>query len=160
MTSTTTEWGRKERLVILGFLCAAGLALRVALTLGSPNLPYPDEAFLLEQAHRIVRGYGITPIDWRMGQRSWYSPGLIAPAFWLGGHVLPMRNPCLLAASLFLGLISLAPVICEMGQRSWYSPGLIAPAFWLGGHVLPMRNPCLLAASLFLGLISLAPVIC
>src|ERR1019366_8651124 len=109
MTPATAEWGRKERLVILGFLCAAGLALRVALALGSPNLPYPDEAFLLDQAHRIVWGYGITPIDWRIGARSWYSPGLIAPAFWLGGHVLPMRNPCLLTATLLLGLISMAP---------------------------------------------------
>lgn len=112
MTSITAGWGRKERLVILGFLCAAALALRVALALGSPNLPYPDEAFLLEQAHRIVWGYGITPVDWRVGMRSWYLPGLIAPAFWVSGHVLPMPNPCLLAASLFLGLISLAPVIC------------------------------------------------
>jgi phosphatidylinositol glycan class B len=112
ITSTTAEWGRKERLVILGFLCAVGLALRVALALGSPNLPYPDEAFMLDQAHRIVWGYGITPFDWRIGMRSWYFPGLIAPAFWLGGHVLPMRNPCLLTATLLLGLISLAPVIC------------------------------------------------
>ena len=112
MTSTTAGWGRKERLVILGFLCAVGLALRVALTLGSPNQPYPDETFLLDQAHRIVWGYGITPIDWRTGMRSWYLPGLIAPVFWVGDRVLPLRNPCLLAATLFFGLISLAPVIC------------------------------------------------
>src|ERR1035437_10150651 len=112
VASTTAAWDRKQRLVMIGFFCAAALALRVALALGSPNMPYSDETNILEQAHRIVWGYGITGIDWRIGMRSFYLPGLVAPSFWAADRVRPWWNPCPLAATLLLGLISLAPVIC------------------------------------------------
>ena len=40
---------------------------------------WPDEIFQsVEQAHRLVFGYGITPWEFRKGARSWVFPGMVA----------------------------------------------------------------------------------
>src|SRR5262245_51671536 len=40
---------------------------------------WPDEIFQsVEQAHRVVFGYGIVPWEFRAGARSWVFPGMIA----------------------------------------------------------------------------------
>jgi hypothetical protein len=48
----------------------------------SDNILWPDEIFqYLEQAHRLVFGYGYIPWEYRYAARSWLLPGFLA--FWL-----------------------------------------------------------------------------
>jgi phosphatidylinositol glycan class B len=49
------------------------------------GLFWPDEIFQsLEQAHRLLFGYGIVPWEFRIGARSWVFPGLIAGLMEIG----------------------------------------------------------------------------
>jgi hypothetical protein len=58
---------------------ALGLALRLAFALAAQNTHHPDEVFqYLEQAHRLVFGYGVIPWEFRFGTRSWLLPLAIA----------------------------------------------------------------------------------
>ncbi|MBL8571905.1 MAG: hypothetical protein JNK84_22760 [Phreatobacter sp.] len=52
---------------------------RTAVVLILPNVHHPDEVFQsLEQAHRIVFGYGFVPWEFEHAVRSWLLPGFIA----------------------------------------------------------------------------------
>jgi 4-amino-4-deoxy-L-arabinose transferase-like glycosyltransferase len=45
---------------------------------------HPDEPFQsLEQAHRVVYGYGIVPWEFLFGARFWFFPALYVPLLWL-----------------------------------------------------------------------------
>ena len=71
-------------------LMAAGLALRVFSALSGDYAIRPDENFqILEQAHRLVWGYGLIPWEFGVGARNWLT-------------VLPAALP--LAACRLLGL--------------------------------------------------------
>ena len=75
-TSGASLWGGLYVLLIAGFL------VRTVFSLVSDNIHVPDELFqYLEQAHRLVFGYGLVPWEFRFGVRSWITPGLIS--FWL-----------------------------------------------------------------------------
>lgn len=55
-----------------------GLLLRLAVALLSDFVYHPDEIFqYLEQAHRLVFGYGYIPWEYRYGIRSWLLPGFL-----------------------------------------------------------------------------------
>ena len=71
-------------------LVAAGFALRVFSALSGDYVVRPDENFqILEQAHRLVWGYGMIPWEFGVGARNWLT-------------VLPAALP--LAACRLLGL--------------------------------------------------------
>jgi len=58
---------------------ALALAARVAVGLSTDSVAHPDVLFqYLEQAHRLVFGYGIIPWEYVFGIRSWLVPGCIA----------------------------------------------------------------------------------
>jgi GPI mannosyltransferase 3 len=58
---------------------AGALALRLAVALWSVRIGHPDEVFqYLEQAHRLVYGYGFIPWEYRFGLRNWLLPGVLA----------------------------------------------------------------------------------
>jgi phosphatidylinositol glycan class B len=60
-------------------LAVAALALRLAVAWGSVRTSHPDELFqYLEQAHRLVFGYGVVPWEFRFGARNWLLPGTLA----------------------------------------------------------------------------------
>src|ERR1700690_1034036 len=70
--------------VFIGILLLA-LGLRLAVAIRLPSLAWPDEIFqTMEQAHRLVFGYGIVPWEFRVGARSWFFPGLLAAVMELG----------------------------------------------------------------------------
>jgi hypothetical protein len=51
------------------------LVVRVGVAFSSDRITYPDEVFqYLEQAHRLVFGYGYVPWEYRFGTRSWMLP--------------------------------------------------------------------------------------
>lgn len=58
---------------------ATAFALRLGAGLLAPGMHHPDEIFQsLEQAHRIVFGYGFVPWEFEHAIRSWILPGLLA----------------------------------------------------------------------------------
>ena len=58
---------------------AGALALRLVVAVWSVHIGHPDEVFqYLEQAHRLVYGYGFIPWEYRFGVRSWLLPGTLA----------------------------------------------------------------------------------
>lgn len=64
------------------WLAFVGLCLRIIFALTSDTIFHPDELFqYLEQAHRLVFGYGYVPWEYRFGIRSWIIPGFIS--IWL-----------------------------------------------------------------------------
>jgi phosphatidylinositol glycan class B len=63
-------------------LAVVGLSFRIVFALTSDRIHHPDEVFqYLEQAHRIIFGYGYVPWEYRFGARSWILPGFIS--IWL-----------------------------------------------------------------------------
>ena len=50
-----------------------------AFAWGTRGVFWPDEVHQsLEQAHRLVFGYGFVPWEYQLGARSWILPGLLA----------------------------------------------------------------------------------
>jgi hypothetical protein len=88
-------------------LVAMGLRLWVVLT--RPSLPWPDEIFqTMEQAHRLVFGYGVIPWEFRVGARSWLFPGLVAGVMQLGR--LFSEQGYLRSVQIAMTCLSLVPV--------------------------------------------------
>ncbi|NJN20060.1 MAG: hypothetical protein HC812_01150 [Leptolyngbya sp. RL_3_1] len=99
-------------------VAAIGLFLRLVVALGSDQINHPDEIFqYLEQAHRMVFGYGYIPWEYRFGLRSLIIPiALSLPLRLL--QVLQLDRPdiyipliktilCVISISLIYGLYSL-----------------------------------------------------
>jgi GPI mannosyltransferase 3 len=60
-------------------LAIGALALRLAVAWWSEQDNHPDTIFqYLEQAHRLVYGYGFVPWEFRFGARNWLLPGALA----------------------------------------------------------------------------------
>ncbi len=89
-------------------LAGVGLLLRVAFSLASDNIHHPDELFqYLEQAHRLVFGYGYIPWEFRFGARSWIMPFLVSPPLFLL-KALHLDSPAIYipAVKIFFSLLS------------------------------------------------------
>ncbi|SYZ72901.1 putative Alg9 family protein mannosyltransferase [Candidatus Zixiibacteriota bacterium] len=111
----------KSEKTILLFILIAAFIMRAALGLYSDQLNHPDENFqILEQAHRLVFGYGIIPWEFRHDARSWLVPGLTAillyPFRVLGIASPPIYVP---GVKIELGLISLIAILAayKIGKR-------------------------------------------
>jgi len=88
------------------------LALRVWAAIWDQGLVWPDEIFqTLEQAHRVVFGWGAIPWEFRDGARSWVYPGLIA-AVWKVAVAVGVKRALVLIciAKLSMGLLSFGGV--------------------------------------------------
>ncbi len=60
-------------------LIAIGLFLRMVFAIYADNIHHPDELFqYLEQAHRLVFGYGMITWEYRFGIRSWLLPFMVS----------------------------------------------------------------------------------
>ena len=73
MISDADAGARSARLPMLGlpFVLTCALAVRMFFASAYPTLLWSDEIFqTLEQAHRLVFGYGIVPWEFRAGARS------------------------------------------------------------------------------------------
>ena len=86
---------------------------RFAPLLLTPNIHHPDEIFQsLEQAHRLVFGYGFVPWEFEHAVRSWILPGFIAG--WMRASRLVGEGPqiYLPLVGAVLGAIGAAAVVC------------------------------------------------
>ncbi len=73
-TSNKATWWKGVHLIAI-----MGLAARLALALFSDQIHWADEVFKsLEQAHRLVFGYGYVPWEFRFGAVSWILPGFLS----------------------------------------------------------------------------------
>ena len=62
----------------LHIVAIVAVLLRLAVAWWSVRITYPDELFqYLEQAHRLVYGYGIVPWEFRLAARNWLLPGTL-----------------------------------------------------------------------------------
>jgi GPI mannosyltransferase 3 len=69
----------------LAMLAAAALATRLYALYATNGFIHPDNLFqLLEPAHKLAFGYGITPWEYVLGIRSWVQPAIIAAVYLLG----------------------------------------------------------------------------
>jgi hypothetical protein len=64
---------------MIHWIVLTGFLVRLLMVFGVDQIHHPDEIFqYLEQAHRLVFGYGTIPWEYRYGIRSWILPSLIA----------------------------------------------------------------------------------
>ncbi|MGH7033460.1 MAG: hypothetical protein ACREFL_07005 [Stellaceae bacterium] len=121
----------------LAALFLLALGLRLVPTVFHPSLDHPDELFQsLEQAHRLVFGYGEIPWEFHVGTRSWLLPGALAGFLWLGDRIADTPALYLGAAHLALAALAATSVLCAFfWGRRWFGfwGGLAAaalPALW------------------------------
>jgi len=93
------------------FICILLLAaiVRMIAAVYSSGYMHPDEPYQsLEQAHRIVYGYGIIPWEFVFGARFWFFPALYVPLIWLLGHTgLEDPSHAIIVVRFFNALCSL-----------------------------------------------------
>jgi hypothetical protein len=110
------------------------LALAIALRVAAFN-PYAahhaDETIqYLEQAHRIVFGYGVVPWEFRYFIRSWLIPLLLVPPMALGEAIDPGGTLYLILPRAMVTLINLSPVVAAwfIGARQSRQHAIVAIA--------------------------------
>jgi hypothetical protein len=124
------------------------------------SLHHPDEIFqYLEQAHRLVFGYGVIPWEYRYGMRSWVVPLLITMPMKLGATIAPST---LLYAKLpnIIGVLASLSIIWSawtIGKRRHPVHGFVAAtvmAIWFeqvffSSHLLTevLATACILPAA-------------
>ena len=129
------------------------------------GLFWPDEIFQgIEQAHRVVFGYGIVPWEFRAGARSWVFPGVLAVLLKLGDVIgLHSGRSLVLLAKTTMALVSLSGIYLSMRiayQLAGRQAALFAGAF--GGFLsvsLLLASRCsaeMLSGPLLLALVGMA----
>jgi hypothetical protein len=136
MPATDTAIPERDRrfLFLAALLMAAAAVPRFWAAWIDQGLFWPDEIFQsLEQAHRLVFGYGIVPWEFRMGARSWVFPGLIGGLLQLADLVgLSSGRSLVLLVKTSMALISLAGIYLSMRlayQLAGRQAALLAGAF-------------------------------
>lgn len=105
-----------------------GIALRIAATL-PVAMHHPDEIIqYLEQAHRLVFGYGVVPWEYRYGMRQWLVPLLLSEPMRLGNAIAPGSDLYLLLPRMTVALLSCAIMVAawRLGNRISRLHGLVA----------------------------------
>ncbi|MBA3666419.1 MAG: hypothetical protein H0W65_01680 [Sphingomonas sp.] len=120
---------RRARLWFWG-LFAMAVALRV-FAFNPYSAHHPDETIqYLEQAHRIVFGYGVVPWEFRYFIRSWLIPLLLVPSMQLGEWIDPGGTLYLILPRAMLAAFNLAPVWAAwvIGRRQSLQHAIVAMA--------------------------------
>lgn len=109
---------RTERLWFWGMASLAILARVLAFNNYSAHAP--DEIIqYLEQAHRIVFGYGVVPWEFREFIRSWLIPLMLVPPMQLGEWLDPGGQLYLILPRAMVAALNFAPVVAAwvIGRR-------------------------------------------
>ncbi len=110
MNSNNSRLRRLDvRLLLMVGLLVAAFRVFTLVRWGN-NYLWPDEVYQsLEQAHRLVFGYGIVPWEFRDAVRTWVFPGALALFMAIGAPL--GQGAYLFVPRLALSLLSVAPVI-------------------------------------------------
>lgn len=124
---------------------AGAVALRLVVALWSVRIGHPDEVFqYLEQAHRLVYGYGFVPWEYRFGLRNWLLPGTLAGLLEFL-RLLHIDRPTvyILVLNSVFGLVSMSAVVSSyaIGRK------LFGETTGRAAAVLAAIWPALLSAS-------------
>src|SRR5262245_58250067 len=97
-------------------MASVALLARLWVAWTDQGIIWPDEIYQsLEQAHRLVFGYGFVPWEFRDGARSWFFPvilgGLLKAGSWMG---IGTGMGLVLLAKSFMALVGAAAVISTM----------------------------------------------
>lgn len=117
-----------ELVVPLSLVAIVG-GIRLAAAWLDQGVYWPDEVYqYLEQAHRMVFGYGFVPWEFFEGRRSWVLPGAIA-AMWKTATLLGVNDSRWLvflarAAAALVSTASVGVAAMKAGQRG--KPGAAA----------------------------------
>lgn len=96
-------------------LVAMAVVLRI-VAFNAYSAHHPDETIqYLEQAHRIVFGYGVVPWEFRYFIRSWLIPLMLVPPMALGEWLNPGGTLYLVLPRAMIALLNFAPVVA-----AWY----------------------------------------
>jgi GPI mannosyltransferase 3 len=157
------ETGRISRNHILIFVTViAALALRAAAAYPISQLHSDEIGQYLEQAHRLVFGYGNIPWEYRVGMRSWLMPLLLAGPMKLGGVLAPDSIAYFYWPKLLVAMCSLSILWAgwRLGRAISETHGWVAmfvAAFWyefiyFGSHAItePMAVAAILPAAALL----------
>lgn len=109
---------REGRIWFWGIL--AGAVLLRVLAFDAYSVHHSDETIqYLEQAHRIVFGYGLIPWEFRYFIRSWLIPLLLVPPMQLGEWLNPGGTLYLVLPRAMVAAANFAPVIAAwfIGKR-------------------------------------------
>ncbi len=120
----TAAWQR-TLLCILG----VALGLRVCALLVFPGMHHPDEVFqVLEQAHRLAFGYGITPWEFQDGIRSMVIPIVLSKIWSVAEPVVGGPQGYVHLARFLVAVLSLTTfaAVYRMGLRTSTTHALIA----------------------------------
>jgi len=110
----------------LPWVIAVGVGLRIIVSLSSEPITHADEVFqFLEQAHRLVFGYGVIPWEYVYGTRSWLLPGSIAFVLW-GFSAVGLDNP-----SFYVPAIRI--LACILSGSAIYC------VYWIGRRLVSER---------------------
>lgn len=103
--------GRASNPIALMSLLAVAAGLRFWVANFQPNIIWPDEVFqVVEPAHRLIYGNGLTAWEYMVGMRSWLFPGVVAGVLWLGSLFGSSPASKLIPVQIFMVLASLVPV--------------------------------------------------
>jgi GPI mannosyltransferase 3 len=152
MTSTVLNRDK----MLIGATLAVALILRIAAAL-TPAIHHSDEiGQYLDQAHKIVFGYGTTPWEYRVGMRNWLVPLVLSAPMALGNLIASDSFLYLILPKIACAIVSL-PILWAcwtFGRLRSKEHGFVA--FWVAaiwfefvffaGHVL--SEPLALAAIL------------
>jgi hypothetical protein len=96
---------------VIGSIVAFAFGLRLAMWFAFPNQLWPDEHYQsLEQAHRVVFGYGVVPWEFREGTRSWLLPGVLAGVMAATSLATSSVMAYLTGCAALLSAISILPI--------------------------------------------------
>lgn len=157
----TRRFGSKTTFAVVTAIFLVALALRLIPTTVLPSIAFPDEIFqTLEQAHRLVFGYGSVPWEFQYGTRSWLLPGVLAGLMRIGAWV--GNGPVYYLAVIHLALAALAAGACVCAYlwgRRFYGTwgGVIAaalPVMWPDNVYFGARtlSECVAAPLLVIGI--------
>lgn len=132
MTATMGEQANMKGNVRLWFwgLLALAVVLRI-MSFNAYSSHHPDETIqYLEQAHRIVFGYGVIPWEFRYFIRSWLIPLLLVPPMALGEWLNPGGTLYLILPRAMVAVLNFAPVIAAwfLGARFSRQHAIVAMA--------------------------------
>lgn len=139
MQQLTGTAGRTRSFYVLaGLVLVVAAVPRLWAAWFDQGVFWPDEIFQsIEQAHRLVFGYGITPWEFRAGARSWAFPGTIAGLLKAGALVgLDSGRSLVLLVKTCMALLSLLTLYLTMclaytlaGTRGALLAGLLGGFF-------------------------------
>jgi len=113
---------------VLALLALVAFTLRLLPVFAFPGINYPDEIFqTIEQAHRLVFGYGMVPWEFHDGTRSWMLPGALAGLIEVSRLFGEGPDFYIRFVGVALAMLSTAAALCGAlwGRRFFGSAGMV-----------------------------------